>query len=189
MSRTKKRAWLFDSFADEQNLRFCQRQFQARANSTAAASRRSYRWTLARDDVACQQISCAASSDRCCSSAGKAVTATCPRWPQVPQGVCEYKRVTYTVTNPCDANVSMHYTVRLITQVWQATSLLGVTLQDSRSIVVGSAGLHVHCAALTRQFALQHWSAASTLCNVILPRSCDAHVREFLSASAHPLPL
>ncbi len=31
---------------------------------------------------------------------------------QVPNGVCEYKRVTYTVTNPCAANVSMHYTVR-----------------------------------------------------------------------------
>ena len=31
----------------------------------------------------------------------------------MPNGVCEYKRVTYTVTNPCNANVSMHYTVRL----------------------------------------------------------------------------
>ena len=31
---------------------------------------------------------------------------------QAPTGVCTYKRVTYAVTNPCNANVSMHYTVR-----------------------------------------------------------------------------
>ena len=77
---------------------------------------------------------------------GKAVTATRSRWPQVPQGVCEYKRVTYTVTNPLQRQcVHALHGEPGSRESRQLCSARSITLQKALSVLLGGRTAYALC--------------------------------------------